>query len=683
MAKARELLRPRPRRCRESAAIHGWGWELALIPICVASIGYSLWTAAGEAHVGPVTIDPLDVGLVVALALCGALWLKYGIVDRTPTTWLAAVCLVSVLLAPALIGFAQGHEWQSIFRQARVSAYYLLIVVAAQLLRDRRSAERLMLAIIGITIAAAAFAAASLVFGWHWQSRLAEVPTSYGIVSRGFGLPSALQWYCLASLFCFAYALFSDGGPGRRRAVGLAGVGLVALTAITLVRANYVALPAGLVVILLVAVAQRGGWRATARSLGWRRSVGVAGLVLIVVVGLGLAQPRDLSIFVQRAASVVESGTSSGADHNRELRVLALQMGVRSAVGAPLGVGYGWGGSGRETPSLTDDTVGYFAGLDGFAWAGIYLGVIGTVVFCIGLVVLVLRLLTGLTTGEGWWVSAAIVSGGVALVAQSLGAAVLFGNPGTYAMVPILLAVGLLPTRARTDSDAVSPRTESLPEAAAPTRRTSRIEPPHLVKVILTSSPRSWLLARVAALSGVCVVVAAAILLASGLAGHAVSLGATVYGQPPGLLFAPGIGRVDVNGTVIEQAREYWPPVPVWFIRSGGLALAAYVRVTQNGPYAITLNAYGSLADGVAPLVSLTVDNATQGKPQHVGTWPLSYVWHVSMLRGIRRVGVTYLNGVVIAGQDRNLFVESLAINSLAGSPGPQFASRAEWLARH
>jgi hypothetical protein len=652
-------------------AIGRWGWELALLPLCVASIGYSLWTAVGQAHIGPVTVDPLDVGLVIALVCWGALWFKYGTVDRTPTTWLVAVCLVSVLLAPVLIGFAQGHEWQSIFRQARVTACYSLIAIAPQFLRGRRSAERLLLAIIGITIAAAAFAAASLVFGWHWQSGSAQVPTSYGIVSRGYGLPSALPWYCLGSLFCFAYALFSDGGPRRRMAVGLAGVGLVAVTAITLVRSNYVALPAGLAVILLVAVVQRRGWRATVRWLGWRRIAGVAGLVVIIVVGLWLAQPRDLSIFTQRAASLVESGTSSGADYNRELRVVALETGARSAVDAPLGVGYGWGGSGLRTPSLVDDTVSYYGGHSGFAWAGLYLGVTGTVVFCIGLAVLVLRLLGGLATREGWWVSAAIISGGVALVAQSIGVAVLFSSSETYAMVPILLALGLLPTRTQADFDIASPRTGSSPETAAPTKRRRGTERLHLVKMVTTSTSGSWLLARIAAVSGVCVLGAAAIVLASGLAGHTVLLGAAAYGQPPGLRFAPGVGRGDVDGKVIEQVRQYWPPVPVWHMRTAG-SLSTYVRVRRNGPYAITLNAYEAYAGGVAPLVGLEVDDTTQGRPQYVGFYPYSYVWRVSMLRGVHKVSVNCLNGADI------LLVESLAINSLAGLPGPQFANRAE-----
>jgi len=68
---------------------HGaWGWELALLPLCTASVGYSLWTALGQAHVGPVAIDPLGIGLAIALAFWAVLWLREGIVDATPTTWL-------------------------------------------------------------------------------------------------------------------------------------------------------------------------------------------------------------------------------------------------------------------------------------------------------------------------------------------------------------------------------------------------------------------------------------------------------------------------------------------------------------------------------------------------------------------------------------------------------------------
>ncbi len=251
-----------------------WGWEFALSPCVQRPSGYSLWFALGQVHAGPVAVDPLDIGLAVALASWAVLCSERG--SSMPLRrrgWLP-VCLVGVLFRAGMIGFAQGHDWQSVLRDARVAACYSLLAIAPQLLKDRRSAERLVLFIIGLTIAAAAFAGASLLFGWHWQSGLAQVPTSYGVVSRGYGLPSALPWYCLGVLFCFGLCFLLRWRSLAEARRGRAGFGLAGVTLSTLVRSNYVGLPPALLRSSVAALAQRGGVRSFARWLGWRRAAG-------------------------------------------------------------------------------------------------------------------------------------------------------------------------------------------------------------------------------------------------------------------------------------------------------------------------------------------------------------------------------------------------------------------------
>ena len=640
----------------------GWSWELSLLPLCVASVGYSLWMALGQAHVGSVAVDPLDVGLAVAFVAWAVVLFRRGIVDPTPTVWLAAVCIVGVLCTPVLIGFAQGHDWQSVLREARVAASYSLLAIAPQLLKDRRSAERLMLMLMGLTIAAAGFAFASLVFGWQWQSGLAQVPTSFGIVNRGYGLPSAIPWYCVGALLCLAYAFFADGDRWWRGGAGVAGIGLSGVTIATLVRGNYVALLAGLLAILAAAIVQRGGVRSFVCWLGWRRATGAALIVLVAAVALGLTQPRFVSILTQRAASVVETGTSAGADHNRQLRVLALDAGAKSAVEAPLGVGYGWRGDGQNIPTLSERTVAYFGSHSSFAWAGFYLGVVGSMIIFLGCLPLVRRELKGLGgKGDVWWVSAAVVSAGVALLAQSIGAAVLFADPETYAMVPVLLAAGLVATRL----DATSIHLEV--GGGTPSER--RLSFLRFKQAMRDSLAGPWALAWVAAAASAVFIAAAAIVLVMTSSGQTLAMGTTVYGRPPRLVIAPAAAAITDAGRVVGLAGEnsYWPKVPVWYMPTSGSA-SAVVRVGKTGPYLITLNAFGTPADDVGPLVGLSVDGVARGQAVYIGYYPFSYAWTLPLLRGSHTIRVTYLNDATIDGQYRNLYVESVTIESLGGS---------------
>lgn len=653
----------------DSRLLGAWSWEIALLPLCVASVGYSLWAALGQVHVGPVAVDPLDIGLAIALVSWAVLLLKEGIVDPTPTTWLAAVCLVGVLCAPVLIGFAQGHDWQSVFRDARVAATYSLIAIAPQLLRDRRAAERLILVIVGLTIAAAAFAAASLLFGWQWQSGLAQVPTSYGIVNRGYGLPSALPWYCLCVFFCLAYAFFSPATRWRKRAAGVAGIGLAAVTIATLVRSNYVALVVGLLAILAAAVVQRRGVRSFTRWLGWRRATGAALIVLVPAVVLGLAQPRFLSILAQRATSVVRTGTSSGADHNRQLRVIAFDAGAKSAVEAPFGVGYGWRGDGPRMPTLTERAIAYFGSHSSFAWAGFYLGVVGSIIFLLGCVPLVRRLIKGLVDRRDiWWVSVAVVSGGVALLAQSVGAGVLFSNPETYAMVPIVLAAGLVATRL----DAATIQMGASSEQPASERMLSFRR---FTRAMRVSLQRARSLSTGAALASMVFVAATATVLLITASGHAIVVGTTVYGQPPRLVIVPtGAPGTKVGGKfggtieTLTGSNSHWPVIPIWYMPRSG-SVSAVVRIRRTGPYVVTLNASGTPAAGVGPLVVLTVDGSVKGKPAYIGYYSRPYAWTTWLPQGTHQIGVAYLNDATIGEEYRDLYVESLTVDSLDGSP--------------
>ena len=664
---AQDAVSAGPARWGEPGRRVVWGWELALLPLCAVSVGYSLWMALGQAHVGSVAVDPLDVGLAVAVVSWAVVLFRKGIVDPTPTTWLAAACIVGVLCTPVLIGLAQGHDWQSVFRDGRVAASYSLLAIAPQLLKDRRSAERLMVMIMGLTTAAAGFAAASLLFGWHWQSGLAAVPTSFGIINRGYGLPSAIPWYCVGTLLCLAYVAFSEGSRGRKTAVGVAGIALAGVTLATLVRSNYVALLAGLLPILAAAIVQRGGVRSFVRWLGFRRAAGAALVVLACAVALGLTQPRFLSVFTQRAASIVESGTSSGADHNRQLRVLALDAGARSAVEAPLGVGYGWRGAGRRMPTLSERTVAYFSSHSSFAWSGFYLGAIGSFIFCLGCVPLVRRVLKGLVVERRvWWVSVAVVSGGVAMLAQSVGAAVLFADPETYAMVPVLLAAGLVVTRL--DVTPI-PAGVVAPEPALSERRRSFR---YFMKVMRGSLGKPFALAVVATVASVGLVAAAAIVLALSATGQTLTIGTTVYGQPPRLVIATTAVATSEGAKVVtfNGMNSFWPKIPVWTVPTAGSA-SADIRVMRTGSYRVAFSALGTPADGVGPLVRLTVDGVSRGGLTHVGYYPSTYGCTLPLFRGSHRISVVYLNGLYGPGTDgqyRNLWLESITIDSLGGS---------------
>lgn len=658
-----------------------WGWEAALIPMCLASVGYSAFVAPGQLVIGALTIEPTDVAFVIALVCAAIAYYREGMRDVAATTWLCTVTLMLLFLFPVLIGLTQGHHWETALRPARLGLYWSLLVLVPALVASRASAERLLLALSATAVGAGVLAVVSFLAGWAWLgSGRDTVPTSQGVVVRGFGLPSALPWYCLGALLCLSYALFSSAGRYARIVVGAGGVFLAAITIATLGRGNYLALVFGLLAIGVLAVVKYGSVRALLGAIGWRRLLSTLAVLIVCIGIVGAIRPSYFSLVIERTASVFETGTSYGADFNRELRTSGMREGLRSAVEAPLGIGYGWGDAQRKLPRLSERTVAYYGTHSGIAWVGLYLGIAGAVILFMAAVPVVVRLAWGCSGGRSmWWGSVAVASLIVALVAQSAGSAVLFGTPETLGMIPIIVGLGFLLTRV--DPASLSPSRRAgfaLPRAAYDIPEQTSASAIRRAWATLTSV--QGLLARIAAVAGMCLVAFGGVLWAVSSTGRAVRVGSTLYGQVPTLVVHPGASGVSSEARVIQVTRSFAGSIDLWYLAQAG-SVTAYVAAYTDGEYEIRLSAYGTLAGGKGPAVMLRVDDTVVEPIADVAVRPLEHTWRVPLDAGVHRIAFDYVNDAVIEGQDRNLFVESFSIAALQGTQRPTLSKREEWKA--
>lgn len=90
------------------------------------------------------------------------------------------------------------------------------------------------------------------------------------------------------------------------------------------------------------------------------------------------------------------------------------------------------------------------------------------------------------------------------------------------------------------------------------------------------------------------------------------------------------------------------------------LALAAGASAAPT----LVVNASGSLAGGVGPIMEVRVNGAVIGKVEVRATTPTAYAFSAAALAGGAKVDVVFTNDAVVNGQDRNLYVAYLSDGS-------------------
>ena len=416
------------------------GWPA--IGIVSMMLGAALFQPLGQIGplvVGGITVEPIDMGL---FCVCAVMLLESLI--RTewkplPRPVWPMVTLILVLAWPIVVGFYAGNAFQSVMFQGRVAAYYVLFFAYWQLIPTKRIAANLLHTMVGIAVIAAAYGLLTHILGWQWQAGWSSVPTSQGNISRGYGWWSAMPWYVWGAIICAAYSWLSSASTGRRVVMACISGLLVVSTLSTFIRGDLVGIVLGFCFVAFVGLRPSATWRRAVKRL-W---VGLPVIALVVILGVGLAYSANkayVSVVIERAMSIVGASQSapSTAQVTAEIRIHAMSGGLRSAVNAPLGIGYGYP-PGREA-DLAD--VNYLAGHNALAWAGYFYGLVGlgVLVLCFIGISLHFRRIVASEHEYGWAATAAVAIL-VAILGQSVGAAYFFGSPEVYVLVPIFLAM--------------------------------------------------------------------------------------------------------------------------------------------------------------------------------------------------------------------------------------------------
>jgi endo-1,4-beta-xylanase len=117
------------------------------------------------------------------------------------------------------------------------------------------------------------------------------------------------------------------------------------------------------------------------------------------------------------------------------------------------------------------------------------------------------------------------------------------------------------------------------------------------------------------------------------------------------------------------------PQEGIWNLWSNG-EIGDYFVLSQDGEYTIQLRAYGSSAAGVWPLVGLVVDDEIVDR-QTVDSDKLQTFSFVRRLeKGLHKICVMFMNDAMFHDEDRNLYFDSLGIQSPDSVPAPALGDK-------
>ena len=410
--------------------------EYAVVPLLLTAILEDPFSKLGL-HLFTITIDPEDLGLVFILTYLVVLTASRRFHLRLPRGHGAVLLLVAVLAIPVMTGLAHGYYWQTSLSAGKVAFYYLFFYACWLLIPSRAAANRILIVILGLALAAAAYLLLARVRGYEWESGMSQVFTTQGTVSRGYGLSSATPWYPTGCLIAVAYAWLSRATVRRRVLALLAAAALLVATFSTLIRGDAVAVSVGLLVVL---VASFGPGRLAAAARSRAALTLLAVLVVLVCLAPLLVHNSFVSVFVQRMESITQPQASAlKAANTREFRLRAASQGLNYALGHPLGYGYG---SMAAVPDLEEAQIQTWGNHNFVAWLGFYGGVVGLAGVSIAWLLILRQVFRRLVSEEEerWGITAALAVL-VCLTVESLDANGLFVARFVTALAVVVLSL--------------------------------------------------------------------------------------------------------------------------------------------------------------------------------------------------------------------------------------------------
>jgi hypothetical protein len=126
--------------------------------------------------------------------------------------------------------------------------------------------------------------------------------------------------------------------------------------------------------------------------------------------------------------------------------------------------------------------------------------------------------------------------------------------------------------------------------------------------------------------------------------------------------------------SVGQKTKEGW-----MLYANGNLATKTGYVFPVEGKYRFTVKAYGSLVGGVGPTMDLQVDGLILKTFTNIPVKSADYVFEGTVPAGTKTVAVAFTNDANADGEDRNLTVDSIAVEGpLGGTGGTEHADAAK-----
>ncbi len=386
-----------------------------------------------------ITITDL---VVLAVYLAWIVQIASGKVKLPPFQRNKALYLfILVLLIPIPIGLAEGHHWQTVFREARSPYYYVLSLVVMSYATDESRTKRLLSAFLWVGMVSLVVGYMVFIFRIPINTGLQFEDLKSGLTSRFFGYHSSHLLLLTCIFLLLNYVFLSKDRAGRKlKAMGLLSAFVVGLL-LTLIRGLFLGLVGGLAVSMLI---QRAKVKA---SLVFAAAI----LVPVAVLAIGMAPVgiKEMLLevpMVERYASIVHPSVTTRASvesaRGRFRAIMTVQHAVRKH--PFFGVGYG---EMRLATYLGDyaDPVGPLIEHSGPSWMLYRTGYVGTIVLhlCF-LVFLVKGIISFRRSGSRPITRLALATACTSFVAfyvGSFGSNMMFGSERFSSLVAIVLGL--------------------------------------------------------------------------------------------------------------------------------------------------------------------------------------------------------------------------------------------------
>ncbi|HID07902.1 MAG TPA: hypothetical protein EYP10_12235, partial [Armatimonadetes bacterium] len=113
--------------------------------------------------------------------------------------------------------------------------------------------------------------------------------------------------------------------------------------------------------------------------------------------------------------------------------------------------------------------------------------------------------------------------------------------------------------------------------------------------------------------------------------------------------------QMQLRGSIVQRHHDH-----VGLFTTG--AVEGTIRIPRDGIYVIAITGWGTPLDGIYPLAGIFIDNARVGQLSMSSDKPATFTIEVPLERGEHQLRIGFLNDASRPPQDRNMFVDKIAI---------------------